>query len=189
MSKQTYNELETEQSAKADEVARAAARRIKAQRAIMPTPQEDAAITAAALSDPDNPPLAEGEMAHFTPARRPRGRPAKDDTKVPTTMRLDSDVLDSFKVTGDGWQTRVNQALRDHLAERNMLAHRYHATVHRRGKEIDQIGEFVVVAANDGQARQKVKQHLQALGLAEAARGRVVTVDIGNTRMELDVIY
>ena len=69
MSKQTYNELETEQSAKADDGARAAARRLRARQAIIPTPQEDAAITAAALSDPDNSPLLEGEMTHFTPAK------------------------------------------------------------------------------------------------------------------------
>ena len=70
-----------------------------------------------------------------------------------------------------------------------MLAHRYHATIHRRGKQIEQIGEFLVVAANDSQARRKVKQHLHAIGMAEAARGQVITVDIGNARMELDVIY
>ena len=176
------------------DASRAEARRLKAQQAIMPTLEEDATITAAALNDPDNPPLAKHALASFTPAslvpRRPRGRPAKDATKVPTTMRLDSDVVDSFKATGEGWQTRMNEALREHLKARNMLAHRYHATVHRKEKETDQLGEFLVVAADDGQAKAKVKRYLQALGMSEAVGAQVYTVDVGNARMaELDTIY
>ncbi len=175
------------------DAARAEARRLKAQQLLMPTPEEDAVITAAALSDPDNLPQAEGAMADFTPAsltpRRPRGRPAKDAPKVPTTMRLDSDVLDSFKATGEGWQTRMNEALREHLQARNMLAHRYHATVHLLEKT-DQLGEFLVVAVDESHAKAKVKQYLKALGMAEAARAQVYTVDVGNARMaELDTIY
>lgn len=50
------------------DAARAEARRLKAQQLLMPTPEEDAVITAAALSDPDNLPQAEGAMADFTPA-------------------------------------------------------------------------------------------------------------------------
>lgn len=106
MPKQT-KEMEAAQAALVLNAARAEARRLMAEKAVVPTPEEDAAITAAALTDPDNPPLAEGDMASFTPAsltpvRRPRGRPGQEATKVPTTMRLDSDVLDSFKATGDG---------------------------------------------------------------------------------------
>jgi hypothetical protein len=36
---------------------------------ILPTPEEDAAITAAALADPDNPPLTDAELAQFRPSR------------------------------------------------------------------------------------------------------------------------
>ncbi|NVM80065.1 uncharacterized protein (DUF4415 family) [Duganella sp. SG902] len=173
-----------------EDARRAEARRQKMHTAIRPTADEDAAITAAALTDPDNPPLTDAELAQFKPARRPRGRPAQDATKVPTTMRLDSLVVDSFKATGDGWQTRVNAALQEYLAERNLLAHRYHATVHRREKETEQLGEFLVVATDDGQAREKVKHHLLEHGQAEAARGYVYTVDVGNARMaDLEVIY
>lgn len=158
---------------------------------IMPTDEEDAAITAAALSDPDNPPLAEGEGAQLKPAaRRPRGRPAQDATKVPTTMRLDNDVLDSFKATGDGWQTRMNAALRDYLSEHEMLRHRFHATVQKRGNEIERLGEFLVVADNHGEASEKVKDYLLRLGQDEAARGEVYTVEVGNASMrDLEVIY
>lgn len=43
-----------------------------------------------------------------------RGRPAGSQ-KTATTIRLDNDVLDAFRITGKGWQTRINQALKDWL--------------------------------------------------------------------------
>ena len=45
---------------------------------------------------------------------RARG-PQKSPTKVSTTIRLSNDVLQAFRATGDGWQTRVDAALKDWL--------------------------------------------------------------------------
>ena len=50
--------------------------------------------------------------------RRGRGRPAKVDKKVNQTLRLDADVLDAYRQQGSGWQTRINQVLREHMPER-----------------------------------------------------------------------
>jgi uncharacterized protein (DUF4415 family) len=47
-------------------------------------------------------------------AIRRRG-PQKDPTKVPTTIRFDSDVLTALKASGRGWQTRDNDAMREVL--------------------------------------------------------------------------
>ncbi|GAB2731469.1 BrnA antitoxin family protein [Comamonas sediminis] len=50
-------------------------------------------------------------------ARKP-GRPAgsvKVAAKVSTTLRLDPDVLEAFKSQGAGWQTRINDVLREDL--------------------------------------------------------------------------
>lgn len=44
--------------------------------------------------------------------RRGPGRPLGSH-KTATTIRLDDDVLDAFKATGRGWQTRVNAALKE----------------------------------------------------------------------------
>ncbi|MGB9989728.1 hypothetical protein [Pseudoduganella rhizocola] len=52
-----------------DDAQRAELRRELMRSAVWPTEEEDAAITAAALADPDNPPLKEGEGALFKPAR------------------------------------------------------------------------------------------------------------------------
>ena len=41
-----------------------------------------------------------------------RGRPRAENPKVAVSLRLDSEVVDWFKRSGTGWQTRMNQALR-----------------------------------------------------------------------------
>lgn len=44
-----------------------------------------------------------------------RGRPRKDVTKAPVNIRLSPDVVNAFRATGKGWQTRVDEALKDWL--------------------------------------------------------------------------
>lgn len=43
------------------------------------------------------------------------GRPKLERPKRPVTVRYDADVIDAFKATGPGWQTRMNDALREWL--------------------------------------------------------------------------
>jgi uncharacterized protein (DUF4415 family) len=84
---------------------------------IRSTDEEQAAITAAALSDPDALPSTPEELAQFT---RRRGRPPLEVTKVATSLRLDLDVVNAFKSTGQGWQTRMNDALREYVESHDM---------------------------------------------------------------------
>ncbi len=44
-----------------------------------------------------------------------RGRPKATITKERITIRLSPDVVDAFRSTGQGWQTRVDTAVRDWL--------------------------------------------------------------------------
>lgn len=49
-----------------------------------------------------------------------RGRgPQKAPPKVSTTIRLSPDVVQAFRATGDGWQTRIDSALKDWLRTRS----------------------------------------------------------------------
>jgi len=48
-----------------------------------------------------------------------RGRPLKEVTKAPVSIRLSPDVLEAFRMTGRGWQTRVDEALKDWLKSHN----------------------------------------------------------------------
>lgn len=60
-------------------------------------------------------PFAETFLAIADALRRQRG-PQKAPTKIPVTIRLDRSVVGAFKATGTGWQTRMNQVLRDAAA-------------------------------------------------------------------------
>jgi uncharacterized protein (DUF4415 family) len=51
-------------------------------------------------------------VEQFAKATVQRGRPKASTRKVPTTLRLDPDVLESFRASGPGWQSRINAALR-----------------------------------------------------------------------------
>ena len=52
-------------------------------------------------------------LAALLPKRKPGQRgPQKEPTKDQITLRLDHDVVEHFKATGAGWQTRMNAALR-----------------------------------------------------------------------------
>jgi uncharacterized protein (DUF4415 family) len=81
---------------------------------LIPTEDEDAAITAAALTDPDATPYSDAQWETIKPTVR-RGRPLADVTKERITIRLSSDVVRAFRESGDGWQTRINDALADWL--------------------------------------------------------------------------
>lgn len=80
---------------------------------IIPTPEEDAAINKGIAADPDTYELGEAEFKQL----KRMGRPPLVSPKVPVTIRYDQDVIDAFKATGDGWQTRMNSALREWLHE------------------------------------------------------------------------
>lgn len=56
-----------------------------------------------------------GQAAAKEMLKPKRGRPALATPKEHVNIRLDADVLDAFKDTGAGWQTRMNNALRDWL--------------------------------------------------------------------------
>jgi len=47
--------------------------------------------------------------------RRGRGRPPLEAPKRLVSLRLDPDVIERFRATGPGWQSRINRILRDYL--------------------------------------------------------------------------
>jgi uncharacterized protein (DUF4415 family) len=80
------------------------------------TDTEDTAITAAAMSDPDAVPFTDAQWAAVKPNVR-TGRPKAEVTKERITIRLSRDVVTQFRATGVGWQTRMDAALRQYIAE------------------------------------------------------------------------
>jgi len=53
---------------------------------------------------------------HAEMTRRVRGE-GKKPLKEQIAIRYDADVLEAFRATGKGWQTRMNEALKDWLKE------------------------------------------------------------------------
>ena len=53
----------------------------------------------------------------FAKATVRRGRPPVANPKVSTTIRLSKEVLDHFKSDGRGWQTRIDEALREWIGK------------------------------------------------------------------------
>jgi uncharacterized protein (DUF4415 family) len=85
--------------------------------------------------DDDNPEWTKEDFAKARPAaevlpefigreatqslmRRSRGRPQKPVKKINQTLRLDADVVEAYRQEGKGWQTRINEVLRQHKPHR-----------------------------------------------------------------------
>ena len=65
------------------------------------------------VDEDDRPATSEELQAGLEAARRKRGRPAGSGTKEQVAIRFDRDVLAALRATGPGWQTRVNEAMRE----------------------------------------------------------------------------
>lgn len=86
----------------------------------------EAAIQKKIASDPENPEWTDEEIKRARPFREvlpelaanidraiaARGRPPAGKTKMPVTIRLDPEVVNFYKSTGKGWQSRMNDDLR-----------------------------------------------------------------------------
>ena len=76
--------------------------------------------TSAKVNDADNPAWTE-DMLGAPVLKRGRG-PQTAPTKVLTSLRLDADILEFFKLQGTGYQSRINAALRK-AVEREIRSH------------------------------------------------------------------
>ena len=87
-----------------------------------PTDEEDAAINCGIALDPDTVEWTDDEFAAARPvaevcpevvAKHMRRRgPQRAPTKEPISLRVDQDVLERWRATGPGWQSRINETLR-----------------------------------------------------------------------------
>lgn len=61
----------------------------------------------------DRPASAEALQRALADKPRKRGRPLSPSTKQQVAIRFDRDVLTALRATGPGWQTRVNDVMRE----------------------------------------------------------------------------
>ncbi len=101
----------------------------------LPTDAEEATIRRGIEEDPDAWEPSDEELDHLRPAeevlpevlaawragtlKRRRGQrgPQKRPTKQQVSIRFSPEVLAHFRATGRGWQTRMDEALKQWIAE------------------------------------------------------------------------
>ncbi|WP_374626424.1 BrnA antitoxin family protein [Pandoraea sp.] len=102
-------------------------------RTVLPTPAKDAKVKRQMRQDPQNPEWTKKDFAKARPASevlpglvgeeaaekllKPRGRPKAEVAKERIDIRLSPEVVEYFKASGSGWQTRIDAALRQFIAE------------------------------------------------------------------------
>ncbi len=75
--------------------------------------------------------LTTEELAEFKPAAEAvppslmkklglRGRPKAAVTKERISIRLSREVVETFRATGEGWQTRMDEALQEYVREHRL---------------------------------------------------------------------
>jgi uncharacterized protein (DUF4415 family) len=89
---------------------------------LMPSVEEDKAITAAAKSDPDAQPLTPTQLKAMVPLKAARGRPKSENPKQLVSVRYSREVIEYFKSTGEGWQSRMDGVLLQYVAKHSRRA-------------------------------------------------------------------
>lgn len=137
----------------------------------MPTVAEDRAITAAAKADPDAQPLTSKQLKAMVPMRSVRGRPPLANKKQLVSIRYSPEVLEYFKGTGEGWQSRIDGVLQAYVAKQARRATHMRAdTVGTGMNRIDHDTEQAVRRFLDGLADQY--DIVGAIVYGSRARGR-----------------
>ena len=87
-------------------------------RFIVPSEEEDRLLVAAAKADPDAQPLTAAQLSEMVPLSKVRGRPRSDAPKQLVSIRYSPEVITYFKSTGEGWQTRMDEVLKNFVKGR-----------------------------------------------------------------------
>jgi uncharacterized protein (DUF4415 family) len=91
----------------------------------------DEEIDAQIASDPDVAPIAGDEFFKRAVLVTP-------EPKTPISLRVDSDVLRGFREAGEGYQARMNEALRVYAVERGWIGAKPDRPPARRGRPVKQ---------------------------------------------------
>ena len=84
---------------------------------IIPDEHEEQQINQGINSDSDTFIPSDEQFLLFT---RSLGRPISEQTKTRITIRLSPEVVEAFRLTGAGWQTRIDSALKQYLSEHSI---------------------------------------------------------------------
>ncbi len=92
--------------------------RISVKRAlVLPSAAEQRQILRSAKADPDALPLSAKQLNAMVPLRTLRGRPKLEKPKQLVSVRYSAEVIEFFRSTGEGWQSRMDGVLREYVAQ------------------------------------------------------------------------
>jgi uncharacterized protein (DUF4415 family) len=84
-------------------------------RIVMPTVAENRKNAAAAKTDPDAQPLTAAQLKKMKPLRTLLGRPPLESKKQLVSVRYSPEVIEFFRGTGAGWQSRMDGVLKAYV--------------------------------------------------------------------------
>ena len=84
---------------------------------LMPSAEENSKIVAAAKADPDARPLTKKQLQTMVPLKSIRGRPPLENKKALVSLRYSPEVIEYFRSTGEGWQSRMDGVLREYVSK------------------------------------------------------------------------
>jgi uncharacterized protein (DUF4415 family) len=88
----------------------------------IPTDAEDRAIRRAARADPDAQPLTKSQLSRMVPLKMVLGRPKLETPKQLVSIRYSQEVLEFFRASGAGWQSRIDGVLKEHVEKQAQKA-------------------------------------------------------------------
>lgn len=83
----------------------------------MPSVEENKRIVAAAKADPDARPLTKAQLKAMVPLKSVRGRPKSENKKLLVSVRYSPEVVEYFRSTGEGWQSRMDTVLQEYVSK------------------------------------------------------------------------
>lgn len=87
---------------------------------VLPDAEEETQINAGIAADPDTFVPTDEQFQQFR--RVSPGRPVLETPKERISIRLSPDVLNAFRSTGKGWQTKIDAALKQWLQDHPELS-------------------------------------------------------------------
>jgi uncharacterized protein (DUF4415 family) len=94
----------------------------KSRSIVMPSIEEDRTLVAAAKGDPDALPLTSKQLKSMVPMTSLRGRPKSANPKKLVSVRYSPEVIEYFRASGDGWQSRMDEVLRNYVLKNTRRA-------------------------------------------------------------------
>lgn len=88
----------------------------------VPSDAENRLILRGAKADPDARPLSASQLKRMAPIKSVLGRPKSESPKQLVSIRYSQEVLEYFRSSGAGWQSRIDGVLKSYVEKQSSKA-------------------------------------------------------------------